>query len=435
MVVTTARPVRVLLVAPSMRYLGGQAVQARRLSAHLAQESWVEVSLLPVDPALPRPFDVLQRIKFVRTIVTSIAYLASLLTTVWKYDVIHAFSASYWSFLLAPVPAMLVGRLFGKRVVINYRSGEADDHLQRWGWHAIPLLRLAHVIATPSGYLVDVFARYGLHAVSVPNFLVLEALPFRRRTELRPRFLSNRNFEAHYNVADILRSFAIIQRSFPDAELDVVGDGPLRSELHALAESLALRNIRFAGAVKPERMVEFYDAADVYLNTPLIDNMPNSVIEAFATGVPVVTSDAGGIPYIVRDGENGLLVPSGDPEALAAAALDVLANPEAALRRVDCARHDAVSRYCWNAVRLGWQSVYSGRIGHERARRRRGMIGKLRGRSAAELRDRLTQALRAARRATRCDAERASGGRHPAGADHTVAGTGRHRDPRSADPR
>lgn len=351
---------RVLLVAPSMRYLGGQAVQARRLSSYLGREPWVSVSLLPVDPVLPAPLDRLQRIKFVRTIVTSIAYVVSLLRTVGQYDVVHAFSASYWSFLLAPAPAMLVGRLFGKRVIVNYRSGEAGDHLARWGWHAIPLLRLAHVIAVPSDYLVDVFAKFGLRATSVPNFLDLDALPFRKRTTLRPKFLSNRNFEAHYNVADILRAFHRIQQVHPEASLDVVGDGPLRDELHALAASLDLRNVQFAGAVKPERMVGFYDANDVYLNTPLIDNMPNSVIEAFATGIPVVSSDAGGIPYIVRSGENGVLVPAGSFEALASAALDVLANPDAALQRTDCARTDATTRYCWPAVRMGWRAVYTG---------------------------------------------------------------------------
>ena len=358
--VSRTAPIRVLIVAPTIRYLGGQAVQARRLSSHLSSEAWAEVALLPVDPALPHPFDALQRIKFVRTLVTSAAYVVSLLQNVWKYDVVHAFSASYWSFLLAPVPAVIIGRLFGKRVIVNYRSGEADDHMARWGWHAIPLLRLAHVIATPSEYLVDVFQRHELHATSVPNFLDLDALPFRRRVELRPRFLSNRNFEAHYNVADILRAFSIIQRTCPDAELDVVGDGPLRSELHAIAASLGLVNVRFAGAVQPERMIKFYQSADVYLNAPLIDNMPSSIIEAFATGVPVVTSDAGGIPYIVHHEVNGLLVPSGNPEALADAALEVLANPEAALARADQARLDATTRYCWSAVRQRWHAVYAG---------------------------------------------------------------------------
>lgn len=351
---------RVLIVAPSFKFLGGQAIQAKRLHAYLNREDWVTVDLLPVDPVLPKPLDALQRIKFVRTIVTSIAYLISLFRVVWRYDVIHAFSASYWSFLLAPVPAIVIGRLFGKRVLVNYRSGEAGDHLERWGWHAIPLLRLADVIVVPSNYLVDVFGRFGLTATVVPNFLDLDALPYRRRLQLRPRFLTNRNFEAHYNVGDVLRAFATIQHAHPDATLDVVGDGPLRNELHDLAGSLGLANVDFIGPVKPERMADFYDRNDVYLNAPLIDNMPNSVIEAFATGVPVVSSDAGGIPYIVRSGENGLLAPAGDPSALADAALRLLGDEQLATRLADCAREDALTRYSWPAVRDGWRRAYNG---------------------------------------------------------------------------
>lgn len=350
--------VRVLIVAPSIRFLGGQAIQARRLHARLQTEAWVTASLLPVDPVLAAPLERLQRIKYVRTIVTSIAYIRSLLRTVPSSDVVHAFSASYWSFLLAPVPAILLGRLFGKRVIVNYRSGEADDHLTRWGWHAIPLLRLAHEIVVPSNYLVEVFRKFGLHASVVPNFLELDTLPYRRRVAVRPLFLANRNFEEHYNVSDILRAFAQIQRSLPTAELTVVGDGPLRDQLHALSASLGLHQVHFTGAVKPESMSGYYDSHDVYLNAPLIDNMPNSIIEAFATGVPVASSDAGGIPYIVRDGENGLLAPAGDSAALASVALKLVQQPDLALRVADAAYAEAIQRYSWGAVREGWRRVY-----------------------------------------------------------------------------
>lgn len=348
---------RVLIVGPSRRFLGGQAVQAERLLRRFAAEPGVDVQFLAVDPALPGPLAALQRIKYVRTVVTSVAYWASLFARVPRTDVIHAFSASYWSFLLAPVPAMLVGRLFGKRVYVNYRSGEAHDHLTRYS-HAVPLLRVAHDIVTPSGYLRDVFAEFGLHATVVENFVEIDRLPYRRRTELPPHFVANRNFEAHYDVATVLRAFARIQQQVPHATLTVVGDGPLRDELHALASELALQQVTFTGAVPPERMPQLYDAASLYLNSPRIDNMPNSVIEAFACGLPVVTSDAGGIPYIVRDGENGRMVAAGDPDALANAALQLLRAPDEALRLADLARAECLSRYTWPAVRDRWLALY-----------------------------------------------------------------------------
>src|SRR3954468_20409395 len=149
--------IRVCLVGPSMDIVGGQAVQVTRLLRRLRELDGVEVDFLAVNPRLPGPLRLLQRVKYVRTITTSIAFFTSRLLRVHRYDVIHAFSASYSSYLLAPLPAMIAARLFWKRVVLNYRSGEALDHLARSPF-AVRSMRLAHAIVVPSGYLVEVFA-------------------------------------------------------------------------------------------------------------------------------------------------------------------------------------------------------------------------------------------------------------------------------------
>lgn len=351
------RQVRVCMVGPSLDILGGQAVVAQRLLARLAEIPELSMSFLPVNPRLSAPLSLLQRVDYVRTIVNSIAYGLSLLWRVPRTDVVHAFSASYWSFLLAPVPAMLVGRLFGKRVILNYRSGEADDHLANWRT-AAPLMRLAHRIVVPSDYLVDIFARHGLKAMAVPNFVEIERLPHRRRDILRPVFLSNRNFQALYNVSCVLRAFARIQDRMPEAELIVVGDGPLRERLRSESNALSLRNVDFVGAVPPDRMAALYDKADVYLNAPDIDNMPNSILEASACGLPMVTSDAGGIPYIVRHDVTALLTPCNDAAALAAAAFRLFDEPGLALRLAAAAHAEILGRYTWPSVKAGWMDVY-----------------------------------------------------------------------------
>lgn len=352
-----AAPLRVCLVGPSLDILGGQAIILNRLRQRLGTVRDLEVSFLPVNPRLPRGLAQLQRVKYVRTVVTSVAYVWSLLRTLRHVDVVHAFSASYWSFLLAPVPAMLVGRLFGRTVVLNYRSGEADDHLANWRT-AVPLMRLAHAIVVPSGYLVDVFARHGLRAHAIVNFVETDHLAFRPRAELAPRFLSNRNLEPLYNVACTVRAFARIQREVPDAELVIAGDGSQRGELERLVAALGLRGVTFLGRVSPQQMPALYDAADAYLNSPDIDNMPNSVIEAFAAGLPVVTSDAGGIPYIVRHEQNGLMVPRGDDAAMAREALRLLRDPGLAARISAQARQECMDRYTWPMVRDAWLQLY-----------------------------------------------------------------------------
>ena len=352
------KPLKVLIIAPSLSILGGQAVQAARLLKKLREEPTLEVSLLPINPRLPGVFGRLQSVKYIRTIVTSILYFATLLNRVRHCDLVHVFSASYFSFVLAPTPALLVARLFRKKSLLNYRSGEAEDHLQRWRRTALPVIRLADKIVVPSGYLVDVFARFGLSAHPISNFIEASSFQFRKRTPIRPVFLSTRSLEPLYNVACILRAFAIIQARFAEASLTVAGAGSQEAQLKDLAERLALRNVQFVGAVAPDKMPELFNGADIYLNAPNIDNMPGSIIEAFASGLPVVTTNAGGIPYILKNEETGLMVDCNDHEAMAASAIRLLEGPNLASRIAQRALQEC-RKYSWSVVNENWLNLYS----------------------------------------------------------------------------
>jgi glycosyltransferase involved in cell wall biosynthesis len=347
---------RVLIVGPSLDILGGQAVQADQLMKRLQCEPSLEIGFLPINPRLPGQLRKFQSLKYVRTIVTSIWYVASLLARVRKYEVIHIFSASYFSFVLAPTPAMLIAKLYGRKIVLNYHSGEAEDHLASWP-SAIRTLRLANEIAVPSEYLVRVLARFGLRARAICNTIQTEAFRFRERVPLRPVFLSNRNLESHYGVDVVLRAFAIIQKQFPDARLTVAGDGSQRRLLERLASELKLQNVEFKGQVDHDKAFALYEGADIYLNGSKIDNQPLSLLEAFACGLPVVTTNAGGIPDIVSDKRTGLMVQRGDHEAMAAAAERLLNDGELAQRIVTQAREEC-RKYSWGAVREQWLELY-----------------------------------------------------------------------------
>ena len=349
---------RVLIVAASMDIMGGQAVQAARLVYHLKKEPAIQVGFLPINPRLPGVLRKLQMIKYVRTVITSVMYWAGLLTTIPRYDTAHIFSASYLSFLIAPAPALIVARLFGRRIILNYHSGEAEDHLRRWPGTSLPLLKLADEIIVPSLYLVRVFSQFGLKAKAIFNVIDFEQLTFRQRDILRPAFLSNRNFEAHYGVDVVLRAFAIIQQRFENASLTVVGDGPCRAALENLAAELRLRDVEFVGRVEREQMAELYNQSDCLLNGSRIDNQPLSLLEAFASGLPVATTDAGGIPDLVTDGVTGVIVNVDDYEALARSAIDLIEQPEIAARMTREARKEC-ERYTWDAVRNQWLQAYA----------------------------------------------------------------------------
>ena len=352
-----AEPVRVLIVAASLDILGGQAVQAERLVRHLQQEPSLQVSFLPINPRLPGKLRTLQSIKYVRTLTTSIFYCLNLLREVRKYDVIHIFSASYLSFLIAPTPAIVVSKLYGKKIVLNYHSGEAEDHLRRWRRTTIPVLNLADAIVVPSEFLVRVFSTFGVDAQAIFNIIDLNKFSFRERDQLRPVFLSNRNLEAHYGVDCVLRAFALIQQQVPDAILTVVGDGSQRQALEDLKRELNLKHISFTGRVEHEDIYQQYSTSDVYLNASKVDNQPLSILEAFACGLPVVTTDAGGIPDLVSDGETGFVVRVGDYRALADRAIDLLADHNIATTMARRARQECM-RYTWKIVCHQWLHLY-----------------------------------------------------------------------------
>ncbi len=358
------KPIRLLLVAPALRILGGQAVQANYLLQHLSREPGFEVSFVPHNPLLPGPLKLLQSIRYVRTIVTSIVYCINLLIQVPRHDIVHTFSASYLSFLLAPTPAILIARLFGKKVILNYRSGEAEDHLRSWPRTSLPIMRLADELIVPSQYLVDVFAKFGLRATSVANIIDQNRFRFHERKPLLPIFFSNRNLYPLYNVGCILRAFAKIQQSFPEAKLIIAGDGSQRPSLEALARGLKLQNVEFRGRVSPKRMHDLYDEAHIYLNSSNIDNMPGSILESFSSGLPVVSTSAGGIKCIVTHEKTGLLVPKNDHEAMASWAIKLLESPEFASSIARNA-YEECTAYTWEAVRPIWRTAYSRLAGRE----------------------------------------------------------------------
>ena len=352
-----AAPLRVLIIAPSHDILGGQSIHAAQLLKEFGKEPSLRVGFLPINPRAPGVLRHLQRVKYARTVVTSLIYLVKLLTQIPRYDVIHVSSAAYTGFILSTMPPVFLAKMFGKIVVLNYHAGQAVEHLRDWRRTAIPTIRRADAVVVSSGWLVDVFARHGLKARAIFNHVDLDDFHFRERRPLRPAFLSNRNFDPIYNVPCVLRAFALIQKRFAGASLTVVGDGAQRAELEQLARDLKLCNVSFTGRIRPEEMPALCDRADIYLNASNVDNMPLSILEAFAAGLAVVTSNAGGIPYVVQHEKTGLLVEMDDHQGMAAAAIRLLEDEELAARLTRNARAEC-GRYKWDIMRESWLEFY-----------------------------------------------------------------------------
>jgi glycosyltransferase involved in cell wall biosynthesis len=347
---------RVAIVAPSLRYVGGQAVQADLLLRHWQGDPEVDARLLHVDPPFPGFLKWAERVPFLRTLIREPLYFVHLWSGLKDVDIAHIFSASYWSFLLAPVPAWFVARLRGKKTIINYRSGEARDHLRRFRSGKYVLSRVDRLVA-PSGYLVDVFREFGLPAEVVPNIVDTSQFTYRERKPLRPHLVCTRGFSPYYCVDVVVRAFAEVQKAFSDATLDLVGNGPLEDEIRKLVAELGLSGVRFPGVASRQTIGRYYDAADIFINASRVDNMPVSILEAFASGTPIVTTSPESMTYLVEHNRTGLLSPVGDARALAAHVIQLLRDPDLADRLARKGREESL-KYRWDAVRAQWLAVY-----------------------------------------------------------------------------
>ncbi|QGZ40601.1 glycosyltransferase involved in cell wall biosynthesis [Pseudoduganella flava] len=348
---------RIGLVGPLPPPSGGMANQTLQLAGLLRSEG-LEVETVQVN-APYRP-GWAGRIKGVRALVRLLPYLAGLWRTAGRVQLFHVMANSGWSWHLFAAPAIWVARLRGKPVVVNYRGGEADGFLagaRRW---VAPSITRADAVIVPSGFLEAVFRKHGFATQVVPNIVNLERFSAQREPAATPgpRLLVARNLEPIYDNATALRVLALVRAQHPAAMLVIAGEGPLRAELEALAVELKLTDaVTFTGRVDNAGMAALYRNADAMLNCSLVDNMPNSVLEALACGVPVVSTNVGGVPYFVEDGRTALLVPPGAPRAMADAVLRLASDPAlaAALRSAGLRQ---VQQYTWSSVRPRLLAVY-----------------------------------------------------------------------------
>jgi glycosyltransferase involved in cell wall biosynthesis len=350
-----AVPIRVGIVAPTFDILGGHAVQAAHLLRGWQAERDVDVRLVPINPRPPSVFRRLQRVRYLRTAVTQLSYWPLLLRELQRVDIVHVFVTSNSSFFLSALPALLVAKAHSKRIVAHYH-GDGGGHLSRSAI-ARAAMRMADRRVVPSGYFYRIFATHGLGAEIVPNVADLTRFRYRTRGRLTPHVLSTRNFEPIYNVACTLRAFIRVQAVHPDATLTLVGSGSQEHELRSLAARLGLRNVTFAGRVPHHEIHARYDAADIYVQTPTIDNMPCSVMEAFASGLPVVATRVGGVPAMIEDGVHGVLADEDDDAGIAAQVLALMREPSRA-RRMAVAARTRCAAYDWGSVREQWRAIY-----------------------------------------------------------------------------
>lgn len=326
---------------------GGMAVQAQQLVENLKKDGFTVTALNR--ESTNKMFG---KIRFLRGVINAGILKLKVIAALRKFDIIYVFANSYLSFYLFVIPPILIGKLFGKKVVINYHGGAAEKFINAKIHFAVRwVLKVADNITVPSAYLMEVFKKSGFEAELVNNSIDLRRFKFKQRGVFAPKFIVTRHLEPDYNIETLIKAFRIIADKYKEAKLTICGEGSLRKTLENLVrESGMSGNVEFKGNIPNEELQSTYDDADIFLNSSITDNVPIAIIEAFACGLCVVTTNAGGIIDLVEDGKTGFLVDIYDSKAMAERIERVLSVPALASTITANAR-ETLMKYSWQNVK------------------------------------------------------------------------------------
>jgi L-malate glycosyltransferase len=218
----------------------------------------------------------------------------------------------------------------------------------------------ARLLIAPSHYLLSSFREAGYANIQyIPNSIELTFYKMKERKSIAPKLLWVRSFHSVYNPIMAIEVLQKIKLQFPEAMLCMVGpdkDGSLLQCQNYAQKNGLQESVTFTGVLTKPAWLELSETHDIFINTTNFDNTPVSVIEAMALGLPVVSTNVGGIPFLVTDHENGLLVNPGDVDQMASRIEWLISNPEKAQQLAEVARKK-VEEFDWDSVRHNWFSV------------------------------------------------------------------------------
>lgn len=217
-------------------------------------------------------------------------------------------------------------------------------------------LENAKYIISPSLFLQEFFTKKGFEVTFIPNFITLNNYAFLERREVTPKLLWVRAFHKIYNPTLAIETLKRIVERYPKAELCMVGAPKDDScdEVKELIEHYNLEaHVRLTGILPKAEWIKLSTQYDIFINTTTIDNMPISVIEAMALGLPVVSTNVGGIPFLIEDKREGVLVKSGDVNEMSQAIFSLIEQPDQAMVLARHARKK-VEAFDWAVVEEKW---------------------------------------------------------------------------------
>lgn len=280
-----------------------------------------------------------------------------LIAQVVRKDIVHIHGCSYFGFFPIVV-GILAGKVIcRKKSIVTYHGGDADRFLARRSRFVRWFLTKADCVTVMSDYLRAVYAKYNISTVVLPNILNINCLNNGRIDwdKSYPKLLSIRRLTETYNIPDIIEAYKIVKRRYPKATLQIAGTGSLSDQIVKSIEGV--EGITYLGLIDNKDVPKLMQENNILISVPRIDNQPMTLLEAFACRIPVISSNVGGVPYMITDTVNGLLVEVNNPKQISEKIEWLMENPERTKKIVNEAAKE-VQKYCWESVGKKLLSLY-----------------------------------------------------------------------------
>jgi phenylacetate-CoA ligase len=255
---------------------------------------------------------------------------------------------------LVAMPIVKWCETHGIPVVLSHRGATTEEELSqsRFTRRAFQYFsRICSAIHVSSPYLQRVLANFGIESIAVPIIIDIPNLHYHPRAPDLSGIVNTRTMQPCHGGLLLIQSFAQIHHDFPNARLTVAGHGSEFKQCLDIAQTLQIEDfINFPGALSTPEVANLLDKGGLLLNTSTADNIPNALLEAFSSGIPVVSSAVGGIPDLIGNDERGFIAHGMEPSDFLNAVKRAVADPELTLQKVAAARK-WVEEFSWPVLR------------------------------------------------------------------------------------
>jgi glycosyltransferase involved in cell wall biosynthesis len=264
------------------------------------------------------------------------------------------------AFIWAEIACKLL-RFLKKPYVITLHGARMLQFSQRWPGRVRRLLQEADQVTTPSKLFQEKFSHWRSDIIYLPNAIDVDMYPYQHRNKPKPRLGWLRKFERNYNPTLAVETLALLLKDFPSIKLIMSGADPhdgSSDEVKKLIHKYGITNeLEITGFITRSRIPDWFSQSDIYINTTKVESFGIAVMEAAAAGLCIITTDVGELAYLWQDDEEALLIPSDNPDAMAAAVRRILTEPELAAHLSANARTKA-ENYDWSVILPQWEMVF-----------------------------------------------------------------------------